>query len=236
MVALTHTHNHLISNIMAIKISTHDTDSELYGKSKWWGCPDLPKGVPYPCYEPIPDYMADDEHIADYDEDESEDTLTFICQINLQDIAPYDVEGLLPHTGMLYFFAQLDYFMGDLDAPSQGLGFWQKGAFRVIYSPKTTALHTHRTLWADGTPAYRPARAITFSRTDDHDYGHRLLGMPYYEEVSAEAPGMLSLLQIDEDDTLPLRLYDLGTLNFLITPTQLKSTDFTHTKLYFHSL
>ena len=107
---------------MAIKISTHDTDSELYGKSKWWGCPDLPKGVPYPCYEPIPDYMADDEHIADYDEDESEDTLTFICQINLQDIAPYDVEGLLPHTGMLYFFAQLDYFMGDLDAPSQGLG------------------------------------------------------------------------------------------------------------------
>ena len=32
----------------------------------------------------------------------------FFCQINLEDLSPYDVGNLLPHEGMLYFFLDLD--------------------------------------------------------------------------------------------------------------------------------
>ena len=47
---------------------------------------------------------------------------------------------------------------------------------------------------------------------------------------------MISLLQIDEDDGWRLYMYDMGNLNFLINPIDLKNLDFSKTKLYFHSL
>ena len=72
---------------------------ELFGKSKWWGAPDLPAGSPYPVV-PMGDTPEDCE------------PLTFLCQIRCEDLAEVDAEGLLPHEGMLYFFAAIDYFLG----------------------------------------------------------------------------------------------------------------------------
>ena len=57
----------------AIKIKFSKSDDELFGQSKWWGAPDLPDDWEYP---EMPD---------------GDDTpLTFICQINCAELAPYD--------------------------------------------------------------------------------------------------------------------------------------------------
>ena len=85
---------------MAIKITTRITDKDLTGHSHWWGAPDMPEGMAYPCIE------VEDEDGGRYPE-----PLTFVCQIRCADIAGLDPEGLLPHKGMLYFFAPIDYFL-----------------------------------------------------------------------------------------------------------------------------
>ena len=91
---------------MSITVHTSTTTENLVGKSHWWGAPDLPVDMPYP-------YVVENAGT----DDEYADPLTFICQIRLADIAPFDMQRLLPQTGMLYFFATIDYFLGDFDAP-----------------------------------------------------------------------------------------------------------------------
>ena len=126
---------------MAIKIITEQTGENLKAKSHWWGFPDLPDGIDFPL---LPEAVCDDE---------GEDLMTFICQIRMEEIAGYDKENLLPHEGMLYFFADLDYFHGDLEAPCEGLGFWREGTYKVIYSPDTKHLDTHIVVDKDGNDA-----------------------------------------------------------------------------------
>ena len=207
-----------------IKITTSPTEDPLFGQSKWWGEPDMPETLAYP------------EALVTEDGDSWQDPLTFVCQIRLEDIAALDPEGLLPHEGMLYFFAALDYFLGDIEAPSYpGMGPWQPQHFRVLYAPNCEALHTHHVLAADGTPANLPAEAITFVASDANDDGQRLLGLPYIEDVREAMPGMLSLLQVDEDDRWGLTLHDCGTLNFLIRPDDLKKRQWDKVACYLFS-
>lgn len=211
---------------MAIKIITKTTDKELIGKSHWWGFPDLPENVDFPA---LP---AQDNETSD----EGEDLLTFICQINLNDIAPYDTENLLPHQGMLYFFASLDYFLGDIEASNEGIGFWQEDSYKIIYSPQTDNLHTHKIVWADGTDACLPPELISFETTGEREHNHKLLGRPFFDEVCEEAPEYISLLQIDEDERWGLRFYDCGMLNFLISKEDLAAKRFDNVKIYLHSM
>ena len=207
-----------------IKITTSPTEDPQFGQSKWWGEPDMPETLAYP------------EALVTEDGDSWQDPLTFVCQIRLEDIAALDAEGLLPHEGMLYFFAALDYFLGDIEAPSYpGMGQWQPQHFRVLYAPNCEALHTHHVLAADGTPANLPAEAITFTASDANDDGQRLLGLPYIEDVREAMPGMLSLLQVDEDDRWGLTFHDCGTLNFLIRPDDLKKRQWDKVACYLFS-
>lgn len=207
-----------------IKITTSPTEDPLFGQSKWWGEPDMPETMAYP------------EALVTEDGDSWQDPLTFVCQIRLEDIAALDPEGLLPHEGMLYFFAALDYFLGDIEAPSYpGMGPWQPQHFRVLYAPNCEALHTHHVLAADGTPANLPAEVITFTASDANDDGQRLLGLPYIEDVREAMPGMLSLLQVDEDDRWGLTFHDCGTLNFLIRPDDLKKRQWDKVACYLFS-
>lgn len=208
---------------MAIKITTRKTAEDLAGKSHWWGFADLPENVDYPCYTPA-------------DEDGYEDTLTFICQIRCEDIAQFDTEDRLPHSGMLYFFAELDYFLGDYEAEGESLGPWSMNAVRVIYSPDTDNLVTHEIYWDEETPACLPAESIEFSQCSDKESGHKLLGKPYFDDVEDEYNGMTSLLQIDEEDDWNLRFYDCGNLNILIDKEDLRNLALDKVQGHCHSL
>ena len=199
-----------------IWIDTCKAAGDLAGRSKWWGFPDLPESLDWPSVE------------VDDDGDVYDDPLTFVGQIRCADIAGLDPEGLLPHEGMLYFFAALDYFLGDLDAAvAPGMGEWPSECFRVLYSPSCEGLNTHSLLYDDGTPACLPAEEMVF-RGDDPSglLYNRLLGAPSMEETREAMPGLISLFQLDENDDWDLRFFDSGMLNFLMTPSELAARRF----------
>jgi uncharacterized protein YwqG len=214
-----------------IRIETHPAiDVELpsallTGQSKWWGEPDMPLTLDYP-----------ELMVTDDDGEQWADPLTFLCQLRCEDIADFDPECLLPHEGMLYFFAAIDYFLGDIDASSYpGMGQWQKDYFRVLYSPTCDDLHTHHVVDEDGQPATLPAEAITFSGCSDERDGLRLLGRPYIEDVREAMSGRLSLLQVDENDRWNLAFHDCGMLNFLIRPDDLRARRWEKTECFLFS-
>ena len=207
----------------SIKINLSKTEDDLFGQSKWWGAPDLPEDWEYP----------------DMPDDEGEPSpLTFVCQILCADLAELDTENLLPHKGMLYFFAAIDEYMGsDYECPfHNGMGEWSEKAYKVLYSPSTDNLEPYEITWEDGSPAYLPAEAISFEEDDAFSDEFRLLGKPYFEQVQYEYEGYLNLLQIDEEDRWQLRLYDCGMINFLITPDDLKQKRFDKTIVHLESL
>ena len=182
---------------MAIKITTRITDKDLTGHSHWWGAPDMPEGMAYPCIE------VEDEDGGRYPE-----PLTFVCQIRCADIAGLDPEGLLP------------YFLGDDGSP---LDYHDSPA--VLYTEREEGLRPYELCW-EGTDesVFRPVEEMLFSRAESpRGDGHILLGEPYQEEVRQAHPGCLSLLQIDEDDRWGLRFYDCGMYYFLIRPRDLRA-------------
>lgn len=203
---------------MAIRITTKQTDRVLFCGSKWWGDPDMPENMEYPMVEDYP--------------------LTFVCQINCEDIAAYDPEGRLPHEGMLYFFAALDGWLGYESPVENGMGEWPKGHFVVKYA-KEINFETFRScimVDEDDQPVTEPEREIEFSLCEDNDDGIKLLGVPYYEEVRENYPEMMNLLQLDEDDELSMRFYDCGMVNLMMKEADLKFMNWKRTKAYLHSL
>ena len=201
---------------MAIKINIQPTAEDLAGKSHWWGFPDLPEICEWPC-------------------NEDGDLLTFICQISLEDISELDSENRLPHKGMIWFFADLDYFLGDLDAPCGGTGEWETGTFKVLYSEDCSDLLTHEYYWEDGEPAVLPAEEMTFEAASETDFGFKLLGLPALTEgYENENEGLMSLLQMDEEERWGLRFFDCGTMNFMI-PAERTNDDFSNVSLCLHS-
>lgn len=203
---------------MAIRLTVKETDKVLFCGSKWWGDPDMPEAMEYPMTEDYP--------------------LTFVCQINCEDIAKYDPEGKLPHEGMLYFFAALDQWLGYESPLENGIGEWPKGHFVVKYA-KEINFETFRScimVDEDDNPITEPEREIEFSECADDADGIKLLGVPFYEEIRMEYPDMINLLQLDEDDELCMRFYDCGMVNLLMKESDLKFKNWKKTKAYLHSL
>ncbi len=79
----------------AIALSATRADDALIplGASKFGGAPDVTAGFEWPTWNGEP--------------------LGFLAQINLEEVAPFDVEGVLPRSGVLAFF----YYFGDGDWP-----------------------------------------------------------------------------------------------------------------------
>ena len=149
---------------MAINITTIAVENDLRGRSHWWGAPDLPEGMAYPCIE-----------VEDKDGGTYFEPLTFVCQIRCSDIAELDPEGLLPHRGMLYFFAPIDYFLGDDESP---LDYHDSPA--VLYTEQEDGLRPYELCW-EGTDesVFRPAEEMLFSKAESpRGDGHILLGEP----------------------------------------------------------
>ena len=191
--------------------------------------PDMPRSMEYPM---IP-----------YDDGEN-DPMTFICQIRCSDLALYDTENLLPHQGLLYFFAAIDEYVYNLvgNMNHEGCGYytglseWDPITYRVLYSPSEEDLVANNNVDEGGEPYGLPAEKITFETSDNarlDDF--KLFGLPFYDEIEEQYPDYINLLQIDGNDDWGMRLYDLGMICFLIRPEDLKALDFSKAIVYFHS-
>lgn len=211
---------------MAIRLTPRATDSRLFCCSKWWGNPDLPPGMEFPTMQ-----VSEDGETYDY-------PLTFICQIDCEDLAPFDKEGKFPRSGMFYFFAAVDEYLG-YDSPEHfGLGRWPKKAVLVKYTPSINmeTFNSCMLVDDDDKELAEPEMAIEFSECDDSADGIKLFGLPFFEDVRSANPDCVSLLQLDEDETLGMRFYDSGMFNFLIKASDFGFGNWKRAFGYMHSL
>ena len=198
---------------MAIKINLQQTEKVLFCSSKWWGDPDMPPEMEYPM-------VADTEDGEEY-------PMTFLCQINCEDLYEYDKEGRLPHEGMLYFFAAADGCLG-YDAPYDSPeGEWSKGRIKVKYT-KTVNFETFNSfiMVDDNDEAVtEPALEMTFSTCNEEYGGLCLLGK--FMDGSS-----LSLLEVDGKEKM-IGFTEKGSLHFTISENDLKFMNFNKVKGYF---
>lgn len=206
---------------MAIKLTLQQTERVLFCDSKWWGDPDMPENMQYPTMQ-----VTEDGEIFDY-------PLTFVCQINCEDIAAFDKEDRLPHEGMLYFFAAIDRWHG-YDSPSEnGEGEWPKGTLMVKYA-KTINFETFQTcMLVDDEEQTLTDREleIVFSECEDDSACTKLLGKPSREAVCNQYPDMLNLLQIASDQNAALD-FEGNLLNIMIKESDLKFGNWKKSKAF----
>lgn len=189
---------------MAIKLTLNRTERILFCGSKWWGDPDMPENMQYPTME-----VTEDGETFDY-------PLTFVCQINCEDIAPFDKEGRLPHEGMLYFFAAVDDYTGYESPVRNPSGEWPKGRLTVKYA-KTINFETFQTCMLVGDEDEQltePELEISFSECEDGDDGIVMLGR-------SDMPDHAVLLKMVSDQTCGLD-FKGGSLEVVIKESDLK--------------
>ena len=194
---------------MAIKLTLNHTDRVLFCSSKWWGDPDMPENMQYPTVK-----VTEEGESYDY-------PLTFVCQINCEDIAPFDKENKLPHEGMLYFFAAIDKWIG-YDSPTEnGVGEWSKGHFVVKYA-KTINFETFQSCMLvddEDQTLTEKEMEITFSECADDEKCIKILGTPSSSDICSKYEGLMNFLQIVRSEDLDLE-FD-GELNLMIKPSDL---------------
>jgi len=105
----------LSRNAIKLNIDTSSNAPVTVGVSKFGGQPDLPAGFQWPYYR-----------YTDNKDTEHSKPLTFLLQINCGELADYDADRLLPETGMLYFFYELETMTWGFDPKD-------KGSARVYY-------------------------------------------------------------------------------------------------------
>lgn len=170
---------------MAIRLNLAKTERILFCGSKWWGDPDMPANMEYPTME-----VQEDGETYDY-------PLTFVCQINCEDIAGFDKEDRLPHEGMLYFFAAIDDYIGYESPVTNPDGEWPKGRFVVKYA-KSINFETFQTCMLVGDEDEQltePELEITFSECGDNEAGIKML----CTSETAGYPDHITLLQLASD-------------------------------------
>lgn len=207
---------------MAIKLNLNKTERILFCGSKWWGDPDMPENMLYPTVE-----VTEDGETYDY-------PLTFICQINCEDIAPYDREGRLPHEGMLYFFGAIDRWLGYDSPTGQGTGEWPKGHFVVKYA-KTINFETFQTCMLvddEDRQLTDSELEISFEECDDMSDGIRLLGIPAKDAARETYPDMISLLQLTGETVSGMEFPDGINLNVMMKDSDLGFGNWKKTKAY----
>ena len=210
---------------MAIGFNLKKTERVLFCASKWWGDPDFPENMEYPTVK-----VTEDGESFDY-------PLTFICQINCEDIAPFDKENRLPHEGMLYFFGAIDEYLG-YDSPTHnGMGEWAKGEFMVKYAKAVNFETFQSCILVDDEdqPLTEPEMEMEFFECEDNAMVSRLLGVPFDEDVRDQYPDHFSLLHLEENEEIGLRFYDCGTLDVVIKESDLKYGNWKKIKAYLQS-
>ena len=198
------------------------TERILFCGSKWWGDPDMPENMQYPTMT-----VTEDGETFDY-------PLTFLCQINCEDIAPFDKEDRLPHEGMLYFFAAVDDYIGYESPVENCRGEWPKGRLVVKYA-KAINFETFQTCMLVGDEDEQltePELEITFSGCADNDPGIKMLCSCSDPEHYPEHQTLMHL----ESDAVTGFDFGEGSLDILIKDSDLKFGNWKKTKAYLHSL
>ena len=128
------------------------------GKSKIGGKPDTPDEFIWPYYSGKVSVSNDVKNRP----------LSFLAQINLSDVAKYDAEGILPHSGILSFFYELSTMTWGFDPADQG-------SAKVFYFPDIEVLS--RASFPDDMEddSKLPELAISFSEQ---------ISLPGYDESS----------------------------------------------------
>lgn len=192
---------------MAIKLTLERTERILFCGSKWWGDPDMPENMQYPSME-----VTEDGETYDY-------PLTFICQINCEDIARFDTDGRLPHEGMLYFFAAMDDYIGYESPLHNPVGEWPKGRLVVKYA-KSINFETFQTCMLVGDEDEQltePELGIIFSECSDDEEGIKML----CSSSDPDYPDHVSLMEIVSDMTGGID-FSHGKLEIMIKESDLK--------------
>lgn len=199
------------------------TLSKPFGKlpaetSRFWGNPAMPEDMEWPCY------TDNDGDVLDY---------VFVCQINLKELQPYDTADILPHSGLLLFFAKIDHYLGHFGYESVGGSISPKDAVRIIYFPSTDGLVEKVLVDENDNPISPEEIKIAFTYNFDplRDEDTSLFARPDHREWETwDHPyeDWLILLQVDSFTGMDFNLnfMDFGVLDFLISPHDLRKADF----------
>lgn len=207
---------------MILKTQAINPEEIPLGCSKMWGGPDLPEDFDFPMFK---DEVGDEYHYR------------FVCQIDCREAAPFDSEGLLPKTGILYFFARIGYyFSNSFDDEPRNSGWWDLSDTKVIYVADNDDKHLAEAILLDDDdqPIAPADERITFE-AGIPQAGHQLLGKPsYLAEELEEDPDRLLLLQLDscQAGDEELNFCDCGMLYFTIRREDLLKKDFSKVQGY----
>lgn len=178
------------------------------GTTKLYGNPDVPENFEWPC-------IIDEDDIYD---------LSFLCQLNLRELADAFPLCPLPKTGMLYFFYDLD---------AMAFSPFDTTAARVYLRAEDEPLEELCLQDEDGNDLAHPALRLRFAECPaENGPGHRLFGLPRgYRTADYERPisGWVMLLQLDSTDAVPFE--DNGSLCFFIQRERLTAGDFSDVRV-----
>lgn len=192
-------------NGIKLKISK-PKDKLPAGSSKLFGDPHVWDGFEWPYIE---------ENGERYD-------LTFLCQINCAEVFPFDKEGLLPETGMLYFFYDLDTMP---EAPDE------KSSRVLWYNGELSALHEMILTDEDGNSLAFSEQRIDFDVADSDEKSPPLLlgEMTQSRDFIKDYLPLLCIGSLETEDA-EIRFKGNGTLCFYIEKEKLGVRDFSHVK------
>lgn len=186
--------------------------------SCFWGNPDLPSEVGYPMY---------------IDNEGDSYPYSFVCQINLAELAEFAPGNPLPKRGLLSFFAKIDHYLGYMaDTDCIGGHISEADEVKVMYFPDCENMRKVILVGDDDEPLSPEAMAVGFANhiaplSDEH----ALFAEPTHREWETwDKPfeDWQILLQVDSFVGMDFNLnfMDCGVLDFLISPESLRNADF----------
>lgn len=148
--------------------------------------------------------------------------LTFMCQIDCAKAEGFDESGLLPKTGILYFFYDLDTMP---EAPDE------KSARILWYNGELSALHEMILTDENGNSLAFSEQRIDFDVADSDDQSSSLL-LGEMTQSCDFIKGCLPLLRIGsfETEDAEIRFKGNGALCFYIEKEKLGACDFSEVK------
>ena len=192
-------------NGIKLKISK-PKDKLPIGSSKLFGNPDVWNGFEWP-------YIEDNGEKYD---------LTFMCQIDCAKAEGFDESGLLPKSGILYFFYDLDTMP---EVPSE------KSARVLWYNGELSALHEMILTDEDGNSLAFSEQRIDFDVADSNEKSSPLLlgDMTQSRDFIKDYLPLLCIGSLETEDA-EIRFKGNGTLCFYIEKEKLGVRDFSHVK------